>query len=67
LETLVIMNVWQTFPTSVPEDKQIVWVRIRFYYGAPFLAQWVASEQSFWYDQNQLFIPWHLVQRWRVQ
>lgn len=61
------MAVWQSFPRFKPLDEEIVWVRVRYYYGQPFLAQWIESQQSFWYEANQMFVPWTLVQRWKSQ
>jgi hypothetical protein len=58
---------WKSFPLEKPNNEEIVWVRIRYYYGAPFLAQWSEPLSKFIIWETQLFLDWHLVQRWKSQ
>lgn len=61
------MAAWLTFPGSVPDDEEIVWIRIKYYYSAPFLAEYDTAAQTFTSVTNSIVYPAWAVARWRSQ
>jgi len=60
-------NIWLSFPFDVPADAAIVWVRIDAWSGAPFLAQYGETEQTFSSITNGIKYPVWVIARWRPQ
>jgi hypothetical protein len=60
------MSKWLQFPDSMPENSDVCWIRIKYYYGEPFQAYWDVATLSFVSLVNS--IPYHasLVSRWRA-
>lgn len=56
-------TLWHVMPVEVPNDGAVVWVR-RWIGGAPFLATWSLSSQTFTH-QSGLVLPWYEVWRWK--
>lgn len=61
------MSQWFAFPAHVPEPGSTVWVRIRSWFGPPFLARWDPHTQSFRSSDNGLDFPWYVAHRWKPQ
>ena len=61
------MEKWKTMPKDIPLDADIVWCRLDYWFGAPFLAYWVEAQQSFVSLDNSLIFPCYEVSRWRAQ
>jgi len=55
---------WKKLPGQVPADEEEVWIRIKYYYGAPFLATWLAATQDFTSTDNSIVYPAWTVSRW---
>ena len=55
---------WQTFPKHVPNDSETVWIRVKYYYGAPFQATYNLSTQEFTSIDNSITFPAWVVARW---
>jgi len=58
---------WKTLPTNLPEDQEEVWLRIKYYYGAPFLASWDLATMTFTSSVNSIIYPAWSVSRWKSQ
>ena len=58
---------WKKLPGQVPADEEEVWIRIKYYYGAPFLATWLAATQDFTSTINSIVYPAWTVARWKSQ
>lgn len=58
---------WVAMPQHIPDDEAVVWIRLRDWSGAPFLASYDASAQTFTSVVGGLVAPWHVVARWREQ
>lgn len=58
---------WKEFPEDIPGDGITVWIRIKYYYGAPFLAVYTTSTQSFTSVTNSIVYPAWAVARWKSQ
>jgi hypothetical protein len=58
---------WKKLPLDVPADLQVVWIRVKYYYGEPFLAEWFAATQDFISTVNSIIYPAWTVSRWKSQ
>lgn len=56
---------WKTLPEDKPADEEEVWIRIRYYYSAPFLATWLDATQDFTSTVNSIVYPAWSVSRWK--
>jgi hypothetical protein len=61
------MKKWHIVPASLPVSGEIVWVRINYWFGQPFLASYNSSDQSFVSVDNSLSYPVWSVMRWKEQ
>jgi hypothetical protein len=60
------MLTWYQFPGQVPTDTDLCWVRVKYYYGSPFLANWDSATTSFISLDNALSFPAFTVSRWAL-
>lgn len=67
LSKLVDMAIWNTFPGATPDDEEEVWIRIKYFYGPPFLAVWNEADQKFVSSDNSIDFPAWTVARWKSQ
>lgn len=58
---------WKSLPLNLPADQEEVWIRIKYYYGSPFLAIWDLASQSFTSSVNSIIYPAWTVSRWKSQ
>jgi hypothetical protein len=58
---------WKKIPFDLPADQEEVYIRIKYYYGAPFLATWDLASQSFESTENSIIFPAWTVSRWKFQ
>lgn len=59
---------WQTLPLQKPGDGEVVWARLNYWFGQPFLATWRDLTQAFEpIAYPGLFYPFWTVSRWRSQ
>jgi len=58
---------WKKFPLDIPADQEEVWIRVRYYYGAPFLATWDLATREFTSTVNAITYPAWCVARWKSQ
>jgi hypothetical protein len=58
---------WKTLPGSIPVDQEEVWIRIKYYYGEPFLAVWDLASESFTSSTGSITYPAYTVARWKSQ
>jgi len=58
---------WKTLPLLKPVDQEIVWIRIKYYYGDPFLAKWDLASLTFSSSVNSIPYPAYVVSRWKSQ
>lgn len=56
---------WLTLPGTVPADGDYVWIRIKYFYSAPFLAVYDSTNQQFISYTNSIIFPAWSVARWR--
>lgn len=63
------MGPWRTLPLAAPTDAEIVWVRLNYWFGAPFLAQWSTSAQTFTdtTSGDSIVYPAWTISRWASQ
>ena len=61
------MATWNTFPKNIPDDEEIVWIRVKYYYSAPFLAEYDAANQAFVSEDNSIAYPAWTIARWKSQ
>lgn len=59
------MAIWKQLPAQIPTDEEEVWIRIRYYYGPPFLATWIDATQDFTSTLNSIVYPAWTVARWK--
>jgi len=59
------MERWKTLPYQIPVDGSIVWVRLNYWFGAPFKAQWNEFDGSFISVVNSISYPHYTISRWR--
>jgi hypothetical protein len=58
---------WKSLPLSLPNDQEEVWIRIKYYYGSPFLAVWDLETLTFFSTENSIEYPAYSVSRWKSQ
>lgn len=58
---------WKEPQAELPNDTDIVWVRVGTNYGNPFLAQYNSTNQEFTSQDSGLIIPAFMVARWSAQ
>jgi hypothetical protein len=58
---------WKTLPLNLPIDQAEVWIRIKYYYGEPFLAIWDLATLQFTSSVNSIVYPAWTVSRWKSQ
>jgi hypothetical protein len=58
---------WKTLPLDLPADQEVVWIRIKYYYGDPFLALWDLASLTFTSSVNSIPYPGYVVSRWKSQ
>ncbi len=58
---------WKTLPINLPANQEIVWIRIKYYYGSPFLAKWDLPTLQFTSSVNSIVYPAWTVSRWKSQ
>lgn len=58
---------WKTLPANLPADEEVVWIRIKYYYSAPFLAAWDLATLTFTSSTNSIEYPAWTVARWKSQ
>lgn len=56
---------WPTLPQFIPFDIQLCWVRVKYYYGKPFLATWDETNQQFISLLGTIIYPAWSIARWR--
>ena len=62
------MSTWKTLPQDKPADGEEVWIRLNYWFGAPFLAKWDLSNQQFFASPGyELIYPLWTISRWRSQ
>jgi hypothetical protein len=61
------MATWKTFPLNVPDDREVVWVRVKYYYSTPFLATFGLATESFISIVNEITYPVWVIARWKSQ
>ena len=61
------MSLWKTFPLNIPDDLEEVWVRVEYYYGAPFLAVYDLATENFVSSINSITFPAWTISRWKPQ
>jgi hypothetical protein len=58
------MYVWYKFPYDIPDDNQVCWIRVNYYYGTPFLAIYNRAAETFVSNDNSITFPAYMVARW---
>lgn len=58
---------WQSVFKSLPDNNQIVWIRVLNIYGQITLAQYDSSKQEFEVIETGIVIPVFFVARWKPQ
>jgi len=61
------MSQWHYFPLDIPADQDIVWIRLIYSYSTAFLAQYVAADQCFISQENDIIFPAWTIFRWKAQ
>ncbi len=59
------MSIWKQLPFDEPTNLSIVWVRIKYYYGKPFQAEWNSGTKEFTSVTNSIIYPAYTVSRWK--
>jgi len=57
---------WFTFPKNIPADDQTVWIRVKYYYSAPFQAVYDTATQQFTSVTNSIIYPAWVIARWKA-
>lgn len=58
---------WQSVFKTLPDNNQIVWIRVLNIYGQITLAQYDSSKQEFEVIETGIIIPVIFVSRWKSQ
>jgi hypothetical protein len=58
---------WKSLPLDVPANGSTVWIRVKYYYGTPFLAVYTSATQEFNSVTNSITYPAWTVARWKAQ
>lgn len=62
------MPTWKTLPQATPADTEEVWVRLNYWFGAPFLATWMEVDQQFKSTTPiPIIYPAWTISRWKSQ
>ncbi|MBA7701400.1 hypothetical protein ES703_110136 [subsurface metagenome] len=61
------MSTWKTFPLNIPDDREVVWVRVKYYYSTPFLATFGLGTEEFISTVNEITYPVWVIARWKSQ
>ena len=61
------MSTWKTFPLNIPDDLEVVWVRVKYYYSTPFLATYDKTNERFISMENFIHYPAWVIARWKSQ
>jgi alkylated DNA nucleotide flippase Atl1 len=56
---------WKSMFKELPENNQIVWIRVLNQYGELAQGRWVANKQHFVTTLTGLIIPAYQVSRWK--
>lgn len=59
------MSTWKTLPLNEPADQEEVWVRVKYYYSAPFLATYDEATETFISTVNLITYPAWSIARWK--
>jgi hypothetical protein len=59
------MAKWNNVSVVLPTPGQIVWVRVNYFYGTPFKAQWENDTFAFNSLVTGLSFPFWTVARWK--
>lgn len=59
------MEKWFTTPQFLPEPNQLCWVRLNYWFGAPFQANWIDAEHGWHYAEHEIDYPIWTISRWR--
>jgi hypothetical protein len=55
---------WYKLPFTVPDNEEIVWIGVKYYYGTPFKAQWDDTNKLFTSEISSIMYPAWAVARW---
>jgi hypothetical protein len=55
---------WYKPPVNMPSNEELVWCRVKYYYGVPFQAVYYESSQEFISVDNSIIYPAWSVSRW---
>lgn len=58
---------WQSIFKNLPDNNQIVWIRVLNIYGQITLAEYNSNNQEFIVVETGLIIPAYFVSRWKSQ
>lgn len=61
------MSTWKTFPLNIPDDREVVWVRVKYYYSTPFLATFLLATLTLVSIVNEITYPAWVIARWKSQ
>jgi hypothetical protein len=53
------------FPENIPMDNQQCIIRVKYYYGSPFVAVYDSVMTSFSIPGTNLYYPFYVVSRWK--
>tara|TARA_R110000868_G_scaffold410416_2_gene698398 strand:+ start:1611 stop:1793 length:183 start_codon:yes stop_codon:yes gene_type:complete len=56
---------WKTIIQELPNDNQIVWIRVLNIYGELAIATYIANKQHFISSVTEVEIPVYQVSRWK--
>jgi hypothetical protein len=59
------MTNWKTLPENLPNDLEIVWCRLNYWFGHPFKAFYSVANQTFTDTTNAVTFPAYTISRWR--
>jgi len=60
------MNGWKSIPFEIPSNGQEVNIRVKYYYGLPFLAVYSVANQNFVSSTGSIVYPAWTVSRWKA-
>ncbi len=61
------MSTWKTFPLNIPDDREVVWVRVKYYYSTPFKATFLLATFTLVSIVNEITYPAWVIARWKSQ
>lgn len=56
---------WFQFPQNIPDEETDIWVRVYWYNGTPFKAQYDSGNQQISDITNGIVYPAWAISRWR--